>query len=146
MWDPLPSDGSVVCQSRNVQTTIGYVQGGMPWLSEKNTLALGWLLSGFNTNIDLYLAGISAFELWQFFIQTLQRNPGASVWAQFRKINPNIRSRRIWQTLTLSGYISSWINHNQITNRANRPLILSGVASIVKTYVSVCIQRLLESH
>lgn len=59
---------------------------------------------GFNTIIDMYLAGISAFELWQFFIQTLQRNPGVSVWAQFSKINPNVRSRRIWQTLTLSGY------------------------------------------
>jgi hypothetical protein len=61
---------------------------------------------GFNTIIDMYLAGISAFELWQFFIQTLQRNPGVSVWAQFSKINPNVRSRRIWQTLTLSGYLA----------------------------------------
>ncbi|EEA22307.1 hypothetical protein PMAA_060860 [Talaromyces marneffei ATCC 18224] len=74
----------------------------------------------FNTIIDMYLAGISAFELWQFFIQTLQRNPSVSVWAQFSKINPNVRSRRIWQTLTLSG-----------------PLVLSGAASIVKTYVCV---------
>ncbi|OKL58500.1 hypothetical protein UA08_06293 [Talaromyces atroroseus] len=100
MWDPLPSDGSVKCQSPNVQTTIGYVQGG------------------FNTVIDLYLAVISAFELWQFFLQTLHRNPGVSVWTQFGKISPNVRSRRIWQTLTLSG-----------------PLILSGAASIVKTYL-----------
>ncbi|EED15929.1 hypothetical protein TSTA_010470 [Talaromyces stipitatus ATCC 10500] len=100
MWDPLPADGSVKCQSPTVQTTIGYVQGG------------------FNTIIDLYLAGISAFELWQFFIQTLQRNPGVSVWVQFSKINPSVRSRRIWQTLTLSG-----------------PLVLSGAASIVKTYL-----------
>ncbi|GAM37335.1 hypothetical protein TCE0_023r07175 [Talaromyces pinophilus] len=100
MWDPLPPDGSVKCQSPHVQTTIGFVQGG------------------FNTIIDMYLAGISAFELWQFFIQTLQRNPGVSVWAQFSKINPNVRSRRIWQTLTLSG-----------------PLVLSGAASIVKTYL-----------
>jgi hypothetical protein len=61
---------------------------------------------GFNTIIDMYLAGISAFELWQFFIQTLQRNPGVSVWAQFSKINPHVRSRRIWQTLTLSGYLT----------------------------------------
>lgn len=31
MWDPLPSDGSVKCQSPHVQTTIGYVQGGMQY-------------------------------------------------------------------------------------------------------------------
>lgn len=67
----------------------------------------------FNTIIDMYLAGISAFELWQFFIQTLQRNPSVSVWAQFSKINPNVRSRRIWQTLTLSGYL---IQSNRISN------------------------------
>ena len=28
MWTPLPSDGSVVCQSPDVQTTVGFVQGG----------------------------------------------------------------------------------------------------------------------
>lgn len=28
MWDPLPADGSVKCQSPNVQTTVGFVQGG----------------------------------------------------------------------------------------------------------------------
>ncbi|CRG89917.1 hypothetical protein PISL3812_06956 [Talaromyces islandicus] len=100
MWDPLPSDGSVVCQSPTVQTTIGFVQGG------------------FNTIIDLYLGGLAAFELWQFFIQTLERNPGVSFWTQFNKINSTVRSRRIWQTLTLSG-----------------PLFLSGAASIVKTYL-----------
>lgn len=68
--------------------------------------------------IDFFLAVIAAFELWQFFIQTLKRNPDVSVWSQFRKLNSSMRSRRIWQTVTLSG-----------------PLILSGVASIVKTYV-----------
>jgi hypothetical protein len=29
MWDPLPTDGSVVCQAPTVQATVGYVQGGM---------------------------------------------------------------------------------------------------------------------
>ncbi|KAH8689186.1 hypothetical protein BGW36DRAFT_433950 [Talaromyces proteolyticus] len=100
MWDPLPTDGSVVCQSPKVQTTIGFVQGG------------------FNTVIDLYLGCLAAFELWQFFIQTLERNPGVSFWAQFKKINSSVRSRRIWQTMTLCG-----------------PLFLSGAASIVKTYL-----------
>jgi hypothetical protein len=29
MWTPLPEDGSVQCQSPAVQTTVGFVQGGM---------------------------------------------------------------------------------------------------------------------
>lgn len=29
MWTPLPEDGSVKCQSPSVQTTVGFVQGGM---------------------------------------------------------------------------------------------------------------------
>ncbi|KAL1965293.1 hypothetical protein VTN77DRAFT_5895 [Rasamsonia byssochlamydoides] len=100
MWDPLPADGSVKCQSPSVQTTVGFVQGG------------------FNTVIDLSLAVLASFELWQFFLQTLDRNPGVSAWTQFRKMNSSVRSRRIWQTITLGG-----------------PLVLSGVASIVKTYL-----------
>lgn len=75
---------------------------------------------GFNTVIDFILAVLAAVELWQFFLRTLHRDPNLSFWAQFRKINSTVRSRRIWQTLTLSG-----------------PLVLSGCASIVKTYVSV---------
>ncbi|EPS31923.1 hypothetical protein PDE_06882 [Penicillium oxalicum 114-2] len=98
MWTPLPSDGSVVCQSPDVQTTVGFVQGG------------------FNTVIDWILAVIAGVELWQFFLRTLHRE-NLSVWSQFKKINSTVRSRRIWQTLTLCG-----------------PLILSGAASIVKTY------------
>lgn len=73
---------------------------------------------GFNTVIDFALSGFLAFELWQFFLRTLDRNPRVSMLTQFLKINPSVRSRRIWQTLMLSG-----------------PLVLSGVASIVKTYV-----------
>ncbi|KAL1883491.1 hypothetical protein Plec18167_002495 [Paecilomyces lecythidis] len=100
MWDPLPADGSVKCQSPDVQTTVGFVQGG------------------FNTTIDFFLGVIAAFELWQFFIQTLHRNPNVSVWTQFKRINSSVRSRRIWQTISLSV-----------------PLFLSGAASIVKTYL-----------
>ncbi|KAJ5691661.1 hypothetical protein N7488_012396 [Penicillium malachiteum] len=99
MWTALPSDGSVVCQSPNVQTTVGFVQGG------------------FNTIIDFFLATLAAIELWQFFLRTLHRDSSTSFWTQFRKINKTVRSRRIWQTITLSG-----------------PLILSGAASIIKTY------------
>ncbi|KAJ5494816.1 hypothetical protein N7463_010903 [Penicillium fimorum] len=94
-----PEDGSVKCQSPAVQTTIGFVQGG------------------FNTAIDFFLAVLAAVELWQFFLRTLHRNPNITFWSQFCKINGTVRSRRIWQTITLSG-----------------PLILSGCASIVKTY------------
>ncbi|KAJ5260781.1 hypothetical protein N7505_009131 [Penicillium chrysogenum] len=94
-----PEDGSVKCQSPTVQTTVGFVQGG------------------FNTVIDYFLAVLAAVELWQFFLRTLHRNPETSFWSQFCKISATVRSRRIWQTITLSG-----------------PLILSGCASIVKTY------------
>lgn len=75
-------------------------------------------MTGFNTSIDFFLGVISAFELWQFFIQTLHRNPNVSVWTQFKRLNRSVRSRRIWQTISLSV-----------------PLFLSGAASIVKTYV-----------
>lgn len=63
---------------------------------------------------------LAAVELWQFFLRTLHRDPNLSFLAQFRKINSTVRARRLWQTVTLAG-----------------PLILSGAASIVKTYVSV---------
>ncbi|OJJ43679.1 hypothetical protein ASPZODRAFT_136142 [Penicilliopsis zonata CBS 506.65] len=100
MWDSLPADGSVKCQDPSTQMIIGFVQGG------------------FNSVIDFFLAIISAVELWQFFLQTLHRNPELSFWSQFQKISSSVRSRRIWQTITLSG-----------------PLLLSGAASIVKTYL-----------
>ena len=75
--------------------------------------------AGFNTVIDFFLAVLAAVELWQFFLRTLHRNPHTSFWSQFCKISGTVRSRRIWQTITLSG-----------------PLLLSGCASIVKTYVN----------
>lgn len=118
MWTPLPADGSVKCQSPSVQTTVGFVQGGMCHLvlSHRDGNSLK---PGFNTVIDFFLGVLAAVELWQFFLRTLHRDPNLSFWSQFRKINSTVRSRRIWQTLTLSG-----------------PLLLSGAASIVKTYVS----------
>lgn len=118
MWTPLPQDGSVKCQSPDVQTTVGFVQGGWFLSAPANRSFLIW--AGFNTVIDFFLAGLAAVELWQFFLRTLHHDPNLSFWSQFGKINSTVRSRRIWQTLTLSG-----------------PLLLSGAASIVKTYVSV---------
>ncbi|KAL5000147.1 hypothetical protein BDV10DRAFT_183740 [Aspergillus recurvatus] len=102
MWDSIPTDGSVVCQSPDVQTTIGFVQGG------------------FNTAVDFFLTVLSAMQLWQFSIRTVDRVPSArnSFLARFNRMPRQARNRRIWQTMVLSG-----------------PLALSGCASIVKTYL-----------
>jgi hypothetical protein len=100
MWDPLPADGSVVCQSPSVQAAVGYVQGA------------------FNTIIDFSLGYVAAFELWQFMFRANSRSSPTSLIKRFRELDKTTRSRRLWQTLTLSG-----------------PLVLSGVASIVKTYL-----------
>ncbi|KAL4866612.1 hypothetical protein BDV12DRAFT_210347 [Aspergillus spectabilis] len=102
MWDGIPTDGSVVCQSPNVQTTVGFVQGG------------------FNTTVDYFLTVLSAIQLWQFSIRTVDRAPssGNSFLSRFKRMPRQARNRRIWQTLILSG-----------------PLALSGCASIVKTYL-----------
>ncbi|KAL4746141.1 hypothetical protein BDW72DRAFT_185539 [Aspergillus terricola var. indicus] len=102
MWDGVPADGSVTCQSPNVQTTIGFVQGG------------------FNTAVDFFLTVLSAIQLWQFSIRSVDRAPSAnnSLFARFKRLPRQARNRRIWQTMILSG-----------------PLALSGCASIVKTYL-----------
>ncbi|KAL4788322.1 hypothetical protein BJX76DRAFT_353350 [Aspergillus varians] len=101
MWDPLPADGSVVCQPSNVQTTIGFVQGA------------------FNTLVDFFLTVLSAMQLWQFSIRTIERSSVGpdSFFSRFKRMPRQARNRRLWQTLILSG-----------------PLALSGCASIVKTY------------
>lgn len=99
MWDPLPTDGSVICQAPSVQATIGFVQGA------------------FNTIIDFSLAYVSAFELWQILFRSSTHH-SSSFFARFRELDRTTKSRRLWQTATLSG-----------------PLVLSGVASIVKTYL-----------
>ncbi|KFY72358.1 hypothetical protein V499_07497 [Pseudogymnoascus sp. VKM F-103] len=99
MWDPLPTDASVICQAPSVQATIGFVQGA------------------FNTIIDFSLAYVSAFELWQILFRSSTHH-SSSFFARFRELDRTTKSRRLWQTATLSG-----------------PLVLSGVASIVKTYL-----------
>lgn len=118
MWDPLPEDGSAVCQDPSVQATVGYVQGGRisnPILEADTDLALA-----FNTIIDFTLTYLAGFELWQFMFRTSSAPRQTSILTRFKKLDPRVRTQRLWQTLLLCG-----------------PLLLSGVASIVKTYVSV---------
>ncbi|KAL3457187.1 hypothetical protein BJX64DRAFT_293359 [Aspergillus heterothallicus] len=108
MWDGVPTDGSVSCQSPNVQTTIGFVQGG------------------FNTAVDFALTILSAMQLWQYSIRATDAAPSSSAGGggsssfmnRFKRMPRPARNRRIWQTVILSG-----------------PLALSGCASIVKTYL-----------
>ncbi|KAL2871903.1 uncharacterized protein BJX67DRAFT_91842 [Aspergillus lucknowensis] len=87
MWDGIPTDGSVACNSPNVQTTIGFVQGG------------------FNTAVDFALTVLSAMQLWQFSIRAIDGTPsnGNSFLARFKRMPKQARNRRIWQTLILSG-------------------------------------------
>ncbi|KIW86784.1 uncharacterized protein Z519_12570 [Cladophialophora bantiana CBS 173.52] len=100
MWDPLPEDGSVVCQAPTVQATVGYVQGA------------------FNCIIDFTLTYLAGFELWQFMFRGAQKSRENSFITRFKRLDPRIRTQRLWQTLLICG-----------------PLLLSGVASIVKTYL-----------
>ncbi|PYI18995.1 hypothetical protein BO99DRAFT_334100, partial [Aspergillus violaceofuscus CBS 115571] len=102
MWDDLPSDSSVICQSPSVQTMVGFVQGG------------------FNSGIDLFLTALSAIQLWHYTMRATDRGPShsESFCSRFRKIPRRSRNRRLWQTCALSG-----------------PLLLSGIASIIKTWL-----------
>ncbi|OJI98587.1 hypothetical protein ASPVEDRAFT_80228 [Aspergillus versicolor CBS 583.65] len=87
MWDGVPTDGSVVCQSPNVQTTVGFVQGG------------------FNATVDFFLTILSAMQLWQFSIRAVDHSPEGSnsFLARFKRMPRQARKRRIWQTTILSG-------------------------------------------
>ncbi|KAL4951575.1 hypothetical protein BDW69DRAFT_186250 [Aspergillus filifer] len=87
MWEGVRSDGSVVCQSASVQTTIGFVQGA------------------FNTTVDFFLTVISAIQLWQFSIRAVDRSPltNNSFLSRFKRMPKHSRNRRIWQTVVLSG-------------------------------------------
>ncbi|OQV05684.1 hypothetical protein CLAIMM_10377 [Cladophialophora immunda] len=100
MWDPLPADGSVVCQAPTVQATVGYVQGA------------------FNCVIDFTLTYLAGFELWQFMFRGAKNSSENSFLTRFRRLDRGIRTQRLWQTVLICG-----------------PLLLSGVASIVKTYL-----------
>ncbi|PKX92338.1 uncharacterized protein P174DRAFT_431765 [Aspergillus novofumigatus IBT 16806] len=119
MWDNPPADGSVICQSPAVQTTIGFVQGGItPAAVSTIHRTDGW--PGFNTTIDFFLTALSAVQLWRYTIRATdsaqaQHKP---VFSRIRRMPRQALFRRIWQTISLSG-----------------PLLLSGIASIVKTYL-----------
>ncbi|KIW21286.1 hypothetical protein PV08_01866 [Exophiala spinifera] len=109
MWDPLPADGSVVCQSPSVQTTIGYVQGA------------------FNCTIDFALAYLAWFELWQFLFRGAKNSSENSIVTRFKRLDHRIRNQRLWQTALICG-----------------PLVLSAVASIVKTYLLTALGNRLD--
>lgn len=79
---------------------------------------IGFVQGAFNTTVDFSLAYVSAFELWQFMFRTKSHSAPASLLTRFRNLDKSTRSRRLWQTATLCG-----------------PLVLSGVASIIKTYL-----------
>lgn len=98
LWEGLPADGSVVCEAPTIQTNIGYFQGAI------------------NTSADFIIAVIANYEIWQFFISGLKRNPNKSWMTQFWELDPKSRNQRVWQSLVLSG-----------------PVVISGIASIVKT-------------
>ena len=119
MWDPLPADGSVVCQAPTVQATIGYVQGGKSLLLVPIASANRCGRAAFNTVIDFTLTYLSGFELWQFMFRASSQGRQTPFITRFKKLDRTIRTQRLWQTLLLCG-----------------PLLLSGIASIVKTYVS----------
>ncbi|PIG82060.1 hypothetical protein AARAC_000182 [Aspergillus arachidicola] len=75
---------------------------------------------GFNSTIDFFLTIISAVQLWRFTIRATDCGPAPRphLCARIRKMPKQARIRRVWQTVSLSG-----------------PLLLSGIASIVKTYL-----------
>lgn len=115
LWDPLPEDGSVVCQSPTVQANIGYAQGG-----EMNDSGGGFLLTSFeafNTALDFMLVGLAALEIWQFLFQAHARHL-TSIIGKFKALEPHVRRQRISQTVLVC-----------------LPLSLSGIACIVKSPV-----------
>ncbi|PYH77641.1 hypothetical protein BO82DRAFT_406071 [Aspergillus uvarum CBS 121591] len=98
IWDPLPPDGSVVCQQPVSQLVTGFVQGG------------------FNTALDFFLAILAGVQLWRFPLA--RKDCSHSFISRFKKLPREARNRRLWQTGAISG-----------------PLLLSGIASLVKTTV-----------
>lgn len=75
-------------------------------------------LAAFNCIIDFALTYLAGFELWQFMLRGAKSRKENSFLARFKRLDTKIRNQRLWQTLLLCG-----------------PLMLSGVASIVKTYL-----------
>ncbi|OJJ95002.1 hypothetical protein ASPACDRAFT_48450 [Aspergillus aculeatus ATCC 16872] len=113
MWDPLPPDGSVVCQQPVTQVVTGLIQGGR---SQPTSFALRLLTPqlGLNTTIDFFLAILAGVQLWRFPLARKDRSQ--SFISRFKKLPREARIRRLRQTAAISG-----------------PLLLSGIASLVKT-------------
>ncbi|KAJ9652147.1 hypothetical protein H2198_008569 [Neophaeococcomyces mojaviensis] len=68
--------------------------------------------------IDLALVYLAGLEIWQFMFRASRRDQQYSFLTRFKKLESTVRNQRLWQTLLLCG-----------------PLLLSAVASIVKTYL-----------
>ncbi|KAI9038117.1 uncharacterized protein KD926_011251 [Aspergillus affinis] len=104
---------------------MDFVQGGILSASHSTTPTptTPWyanIMKGFNTAVDLFLTILSAIQLWRFTIRATDSGPSGrnSFLAKLHNMPRQTRIRRMWQTITLSG-----------------PLLLSGIASIVKTYL-----------
>lgn len=115
MWDPLPEDGSVICQSPTIQAYIGYWQGGNMRNVDGEFLLTSLL--AFNTALDFMLVGLAALEIWQFLFRAQARHL-TSIIARFKGLEPHVRRQRISQTVLVC-----------------LPLTLSGIACIVKSPV-----------
>ncbi|KIX94743.1 uncharacterized protein Z520_09433 [Fonsecaea multimorphosa CBS 102226] len=79
---------------------------------------VGYVQGAFNCIIDFALTYLAGFELWQFMFRGAQNSSENSFLTRFKRLDRGIRTQRLWQTLLICG-----------------PLLLSGVASIVKTYL-----------
>ncbi|OJJ95003.1 hypothetical protein ASPACDRAFT_48451 [Aspergillus aculeatus ATCC 16872] len=84
------------------------------------------ILVWFNSGIDLFLTALSAIQLWGYTMRATDRRPShsESFCSRLRKIPRRSRNRRLWQTCALSG-----------------PLLLSGIASIIKTWLLKAIEE-----
>ncbi|RMD41472.1 hypothetical protein DV735_g3636, partial [Chaetothyriales sp. CBS 134920] len=81
-------------------------------------VSIGYTQGAFNTIIDFALTYLAGFELWQFLLRHNNSVQCASMYKKFTRLESRVRNQRLWQTALLCG-----------------PLLLSGIASIVKTYL-----------
>ena len=87
MWEPLPEDDSVICQSPTTQEYVGYGQGA------------------FNTLVDFFLVGLAAYEIWQFVFQAHAQHLTAWV-DKFKALERHVRRQRLWQTFLVCAPLS----------------------------------------
>ncbi|RAH75113.1 uncharacterized protein BO66DRAFT_467712 [Aspergillus aculeatinus CBS 121060] len=86
-------------------------------LRNSTTCGVRTRLMGLNTAIDFFLAILAGVQLWRFPLARKDRSQ--SFLSRFKKLPREARNRRLRQTAAISG-----------------PLLLSGIASLVKTTVS----------